>query len=207
MDGVLLDSSPIHDAAYQEALRGVPLREFRYPRVAGMRSADGMRVILEDSGIEFTDERIAELAAAKTRIALERILAENPVVPGAIDVLKALAARMPLALASSASERSVKAFLARNGLESIFRCALHSGDVRASKPAPDIFQLAMQRLGLAPADAMVVEDAVAGIQAAQAAGAIACGIPSTGPAGELRAAGADLLIDCLEDLLEIGVRE
>lgn len=205
MDGVLLDSSPIHDAAYQEALRSVPISNFRYSRVAGMRSADGMRVIFVDSGIECTDERIAELAAAKTRIALERILAENPVVPGAIHVLKALSARMPLALASSASEVSVKAFLARNSLESVFGCALHAGDVRIAKPAPDIFRLAIERLGLAPADAMVVEDAVAGIQAAKAAGAIACGIPSTSPAVELRAAGADLLIDRLEDLLDIGV--
>jgi HAD superfamily hydrolase (TIGR01509 family) len=207
MDGVLLNSSPIHAAAYQEALRGLPISNFRYSRVAGMRSADGMRAILKENDIHLQDEEIAALAQAKSRIALAEISAANPIVPGAAAVLRALASRTKLALASSASEAGVNSFLDRNGLRILFQCVVHSGDVRSAKPAPEIFELAIDRLGLKPAESLVVEDAVAGIQAAKAAGAGACGIPSTCGAAELELAGADLMIDELEDLLEMDLLE
>ena len=204
MDGVLLNSSPIHAAAYQEALAGLSISNFSYSRVAGMRSSDGMRAILKENRIHLPDEQIAALAKSKSAIALARILEENLIVPGAVAVLRTLAGRLKLALASSASEAGVNAFLDRNELRPLFQCVLHSGDVRSAKPAPEIFELAIHRLGLRAAESLVVEDAVAGIQAAKAAGAVACGIPSTCSADELVRAGADLIIESLEDLLEIG---
>jgi beta-phosphoglucomutase len=204
MDGVLLASSPIHEAAYRAALDGLPIREFQYARLAGLRTHDGIRAILAANGIELTEQRIDILAATKSRIALERILAENPVAPGARQVLRALSARHRLALASSASPACVNAFVDRNGMRSLFHCVLHVGDVAQAKPHPEIFQLAFRRLGLTAGNCLVVEDAVVGIQAAKAAGALACGIPSNCPADELERAGADLIIQRLEDLLEIG---
>jgi HAD superfamily hydrolase (TIGR01509 family) len=204
MDGVLLYSSPMHDAAYREALRAFPIPNFRYSRVAGMRSGDGMRAVLKEHGIDLPDEQIAELAGAKSRIALEHIAAANPIVPGAPAVLHALAERLTLALATSASPAAVDSFLDQNGLRPLFQCVVHSGDVRNAKPAPEIFELAIERLGLAAGKSLVVEDAVAGIQAAKAAGAVACGIPSTCGAEELLGAGADAIIHKLEDLLDMG---
>jgi beta-phosphoglucomutase len=206
MDGVLLNSSPLHAAAYQDALRGFSIPDFRYSRVAGMRSRDGMRAILKENNIRLPEEQITALAQLKSKLALERIAAENPIVPGALAVLDSLAGRTRLALASSASEAGVNSFLDRNDLRRFFQCVLHSGDVLSAKPSPEIFELAIERLGLRPADSLVVEDAVAGIRAAKAAGAVACGIPSTSGAEELASAGADLIIDRLEDLLELGVR-
>jgi beta-phosphoglucomutase len=206
MDGVLLNSSPIHAAAYQEALRGLSIPAFRYARVAGMRSGDGIRAILKENNIHLPEDQIAALAQLKSKLALARIAAENPIVPGAIAVLDALASRTKLALASSASEAGVNAFLDGNDLRRFFQCVVHSGDVLNAKPAPEIFELAIEKLELRPADALVVEDAVAGIQAAKRAGAVACGIPSTCGAEELARAGADLIIDKLEDLLELGAR-
>jgi beta-phosphoglucomutase len=204
MDGVLLNSSPIHAAAYEEALGSFSIRNFSYSRVAGMRSSDGVRAVLKENRIDLPDEQIADLAQTKTRIALARIFVENPIVPGATAVLRALADRLRLALASSASEAGVNGFLDRNELRPLFHCVVHSGDVRNAKPSPEIFQLAIRGLGLRAADSLVVEDAIAGIQAAKAAGAVACAIPSTCCADDLRRAGADLVIDELKDLLEIG---
>jgi len=201
-----LNSSPIHAAAYQEALTGLSISDFRYSRVAGMRSLDGMRALLKENRIQLPDEQIAALAKAKSAIALARISEENPIVPGAIAVLRALAGRLKLALASSASEAAVSTFLDRNELRPLFQCVLHSGDVRSAKPAPEIFEAAIRRLGLRAAESLVVEDAVAGIQAAKSAGAVACGIPCTCNSEELQRAGADLIIESLEDLLEIGAR-
>lgn len=206
MDGVLINSSPIHAAAYQEALRGLPVVNFVYSRVAGMRSRDGIRAVLQENRIDLPDDRVAALAEAKSRIALERIVAENPLFPNALTILGKLARRSRLALATSASQPAVNAFLDRNGLRGVFQSVVHSGDVQNAKPFPDIFESAIQGLGVNPADALVVEDAVAGIQAAKAAGAVACGIPTTCSAEELQRAGADLMIDDLEDLLELGAR-
>jgi beta-phosphoglucomutase len=206
MDGVLVNSSPIHAAAYQDALRGLSIPNFRYSRVAGMRSLDGIRAILKENNIHLPEEETAAMAQVKSKLALARIAAENPIVPSAVAVLGALAARTKLALASSASEAGVNAFLDSNALRRFFQCVLHSGNVLNAKPSPEIFELAIERLGLKPADSLVVEDAVAGIQAAKAAGAVACGIPSTCGGDELALAGADLIIDKLEDLLELGAR-
>ncbi len=204
MDGVLLASSPIHEAAYRSALRGYDIPHFRYPNLASMRTRDGILTVLTEHNIAFSDDLVEKLAVAKSRLALAGIKTQNPIVPGARNVLVAMSQRFKLALASSGSEESVTAFLFLNDLRSLFHCTLHSGDVQHAKPSPEIFEAAILRLGLKPTDCLVVEDAVAGIQAAKAAGAVACGIPTTCTENELEQAGADLLIDRLEDLLEIG---
>ncbi len=205
MDGVLLNSSAIHAAAYEQALRDFPVGNFCYPRLAGLRTSDGIRAILKESGIDLSEEQIGALAVTKSKIALANIVEENPIVPGAKDVLELLSARARLALASSAAPASVNSFLDRNHLRPFFQCVLHSGDVRDAKPSPEIFQVAIRRLDVTAANSLVVEDAVSGILAAKAAGAVACGVLSTSSAEELERAGADLLIDRLEDLLDLGV--
>jgi len=201
MDGVLLDSSPIHAAAYLEALGPFRIHTFQYSRLAGLRTKDGIRRILSENGITVAEERIDSLAAAKSKIALERMVRENPIAPDARAVLEALSQRHRLALASSGSAASVNAFVDGNGIRSFFECVLHSDDIANAKPSPEIFLTAFHRLGIAPEKCVVVEDAVAGIQAARAAGGVACGIPSTCAAGDLEQAGADFIIDRLEDLL------
>jgi len=201
MDGVLLDSSPIHAAAYVEALGALPIHTFQYSRLAGLRTKDGIRRILLENSIALAEREIDSIAAAKSKIALERTVRENPIVPGARVVLETLSRRCKLALASSGSAASVDAFLDCNGLRSFFQCVLHSDDVVSAKPSPEIFLTAFHRLGIAPEKCAVVEDAVAGIQAARAAGGVACGILATCAADDLEQAGADFIIDTLEDLL------
>ncbi len=204
MDGVLMNSSPIHADAYRQTLSALPIGDFDYSRLAGLRTIDGIRVLLNGASISFSEEQIEALAAAKSRIALERIVAENPIVPGARGILQTLFQVHRLALATSASAASVNAFLDRNRMRPLFHCVVHSGDVARAKPAPDIFEAAARGINLPPEQCLVVEDARAGIEAAKTAGAVACGIPSTCSANELEQAGADCLIDRLEDLLEIG---
>src|SRR5438128_1304206 len=150
MDGVLLDSSPIHSAAYVEALGSLPIHTFQYSRLAGLRTKDGVRRILSENGIAVTEEQIDSIAVAKSKIALERMVRENPIVPGARTVLESLSRRCKLALASSGSAASVNAFLDRNGIRPFFECVLHSGDIVNAKPSPEIFLAAFHRLGIAP---------------------------------------------------------
>jgi HAD superfamily hydrolase (TIGR01509 family) len=201
MDGVLLDSSPIHAAAYLEALGSYSIPAFQYSRLAGLRTKDGIRRVLSENGIALAEQEIDSIAAAKSKIALERMVRENPIVPSARAVLESLSRRRKLALASSGSAASVNAFLDCNGLRSFFECVLHSDDIANAKPSPEIFLTAFHRLGIAPEKCLVVEDAVAGIQAARAAGGVACGIPTTCAVNDLEQAVADFIIDRLEDLL------
>ncbi len=121
-------------------------------------------------------------------------------------MLESLSRRCKLALASSGSAASVNAFLDSNGIGSFFECVLHSGDVVSAKPSPEIFLTAFRRMRIAPEKCGVVEDAVAGIQAGRAAGGVVFGIPTMCPVSDLEQAGADFIIDTLEDLLgDIGV--
>ena len=202
MDGVLLRSSPIHDAAYREILQPFALADFQYARYAGMRTRDAVDAIVKDHGICISEIEKDALAAAKSRLALKRIIEENPIAADCGVVLALLAEHFSLALASSASRQAVDAFVNRNGLSPLFGCVLSGADVSRAKPSPEIYQLACRRLGLAPDKCLVVEDAVAGIQAAKAAGAFACGLPGTYSSDELEHAGADYIIDDIKDLLE-----
>jgi len=126
-------------------------------------------MLLRENGVHDAD--VMQLASAKSEAALLRMREENPVVPGALDVVERLAAHFPLALASSGSRESVEAFLELNNARSLFRAVLTGSDVKAAKPSPEIYLEASRRLGIPPQDCLVVEDAEAGAQAAIAAGA------------------------------------
>lgn len=160
MDGVLTDSSPIHAWAFEKVLG----REIDYPRIAGMRTVDVMKM-LAPAGSD-----VERLAAEKSAVALARMREQNPVLPNALDVVERLSARYPIALASSGSRESVETFLGLNSARELFRVVLTGSDVLAAKPAPDIYLEAARQLGFPPAECLVVEDAEAGAAAARAAG-------------------------------------
>jgi beta-phosphoglucomutase len=201
MDGVLALSSPLHERAFREALKTVGVDQFHYAAVAGMRTDEALRLILAGNRIACTDEGIVSLAARKSRIARELISTENPVAPGCVPVLDSLSRHYPLALASSASKATISLFLDQNSLTGKFTCVVNGADVQRAKPAPEIYELCCRRMGLAPRECLIVEDAVTGVQAGKSAGAAVWGIPTTCAAADLRRAGADRIIRRLEDLL------
>jgi bifunctional UDP-N-acetylglucosamine pyrophosphorylase/glucosamine-1-phosphate N-acetyltransferase len=168
MDGVLTDSSLIHEWAFREVFRPYGI-VVDYGRIAGMRTRDAIAMLLAENCVH--DAEPARLAAAKSEAALRRMREENPVVPGGLDVVERLAAKFPIALASSGSRESVDAFLDLNCARPLFQAVLSGGDTKAAKPAPDIYLEAARRLGLSPRDCLVVEDSISGVQSAAAAGA------------------------------------
>jgi HAD superfamily hydrolase (TIGR01509 family) len=94
-----------------------------------------------------------------------------PSYRGALDVVERLAAKFPVALASSGSRESVDAFLELNCARPLLQTVLSGGDIKAAKPAPDIYLEAARRLEIFPRDCLVVEDSIPGAQSAAAAGA------------------------------------
>jgi beta-phosphoglucomutase len=203
MDGVLLDSAPSHNQAFQEVFRPLGIHDFDYRRYAGWKTADVIETVLKRAGHETPAHRVAELAAEKSRLAREKINENNPVNPDSITVLHHLSKKYRLGLASSGSRPSIAAFLSSTGCAPVFGSVLCGDDVSRAKPHPEIYLRAFSNLGVAPDAAMVVEDAVAGIQAARAAGAgVVTGVNGTCPAAQLTEAGADRIVCSVSELPE-----
>ena len=93
-----------------------------------------------------------------------------PAIEGAVEAVHELARRYPLAVASSSPSRIIEAALDGLGVRRLFRTIASSDEVRAGKPAPDVYLLAAHRLGVRPEACLVVEDSLNGVLAARAAG-------------------------------------
>lgn len=201
LDGVLLHSAPCHNRAFQEVFKRFGIRDFDYGPYAGWRTADVVESVLRGAGLEPAPQLIAELAAEKSRRAREELRAANPVTPGGIPVLEQLSRNYRLALASSGSRESIALFLSTNRCAKLFQSILCGEDVSHAKPHPEIYLRTFETLDIAPRTALVVEDAIAGIQSARAAGAGAViGVEGTCSASQLSGAGASGVIRAVSDL-------
>jgi HAD superfamily hydrolase (TIGR01509 family) len=128
--------------------------------------------------------------------------AEIPLIAGVREALGALArAGIPLAVASSTPKRLVELSLVHHGIRPFFPHVISAEEVRNGKPAPDIFLLALDRLGVPPGDAIIVEDSLPGILAAKAAGA--CAIWLRNEHQPEAGTHADRAIDTLGELLPL----
>jgi HAD superfamily hydrolase (TIGR01509 family) len=109
-----------------------------------------------------------------------------------------LRGRTRLGLASNSPRHLVDTALATARIRDAFEAIVTSDDVERSKPAPDIYLLACQRLGVPPSDALALEDSASGVAAAKAAGLTCIAVPQF---AETDVSAADRVIDSLEDLL------
>ncbi len=202
MDGVLVLSSGIHAAAFAEALKPLSVT-FDYPKYAGMRTREAIEAIACSNGLTLSSAELEELARQKSAAALRRMQAENPLNPAARQVLEHLHRHYPLALATSASESTVKTVINGNSLAPYFRCILSAADCRSAKPSPEIYLKAAGELGVKSSSCLVVEDAPSGITAAKAAGAVCAAVAGTLPIEQLRTSGADVVLSNLSELMEL----
>jgi len=141
------------------------------------------------------EPEIARMMAEAIDDKTDEVAAGAPIVevPGATAFVAATrAAGIRTALVSSASAANVRLALAALGLEDAFEVAVDAGQVTTGKPAPEPYLLAARMLGIPAAEMIVFEDSVAGIAAAQAAGALCVAIASWEPTQRL--ASADLVI-------------
>ena len=198
MDGVLCDTIPLHLAGWERIAQrlGVRLKPEDIETFRG-RSRDGcLALLLERSGLEPDEAERAALLEAKNRDFLERVarLGPDDLTPGARRLIDALRARdVPLAVASSS--RNTRTVLGRLGIRDAFDAIVDLTDVPVSKPAPDLFLAAAGRLGVGPAQCVVIEDSAAGVQAARSAGMHVVGV---GP--RQRLAAADRVVASLAEL-------
>lgn len=203
LDGVLIDSTPSHRAAFEEVLAPLGVSDFDYSPYAGWRTNEVMEAELRRIGRAPEPCLIAALAERKTLLARAKLAETNPVKAGCPEVLQRLSAMgYALALASSGSQGTVEAFLHTNQCGRYFQSVLTAADVMRAKPDPEIYQKTFAALNLPPDACVVIEDAVSGIEAARRAGAIAIGLTGTCPPNALLKAGATRVV---RTLLEIPI--
>src|ERR1700723_2930120 len=192
MDGVLVNSEPLHERAKREALKeaGIVVPESLFAKYTG-RSDKAMIYELAAAHGE-SEQRCAEILESKHRIyeSLEYTLGP---VPGAIEFVHWAKSRFRLALATSATSRNRVATLKMLRIESMFEVVADSASFSQPKPSPAVFQIALKRLGLASTACLVIEDAVNGIVAARAAGCFSAGLTTSFLEASLRGAGADIV--------------
>ena len=169
MDGLLLDSEPLYRVTWQTAAAelGCPIDDELYARFVGRGNEESERILHE----RFGDALPLDEFRVRWRRDWDDRLARAPIArkPGAIELLDDLdAAAIPKALATS-SPRSI-ALPCLGGLATRFAALAFGDEVEHSKPSPDLFLLAAQRLGVTPSDCLVLEDSEAGVRAARAAG-------------------------------------
>jgi beta-phosphoglucomutase len=200
VDGVLVDSYEAHFRSWQMLAqeRGLTMSEEQFVATFGRTSREIIAHLWESHAE--SDSAIAELDDRK-EAHYRDILCENfPAMEGAVELIDALtAAGVRLAVGSSGPPENVALVLEHLGRRSCFGGVVTGTDVQRGKPDPQVFQLAAERLGVAPQRCVVVEDAPAGVQAAHAAGMKCVAIASTGRVrDDLRS--AELIVDGLGEL-------
>ena len=189
MDGVLTDSEPLINAAaiamFQE--KGLAVQPDDFLPFVG---AGEDRYI---GGVAETYNFPLDLPAAKQctyEIYLNLVPTSLEAFPGAVEIVETCReAGLWVAVASSADAVKIMANLSRIDLPIEFWDAVVPGEeVQHKKPAPDIFLAAAKKLAVNPAECVVIEDAVNGVQAAHAAGMRCIAVAHTFPAGQLQAA-------------------
>lgn len=200
MDGVLVDSAAAHHASWRIVAEraGLDVSAERFASTFGRPSRDIIRIIW---GPDIDAAAIARIDAEKEAAYRELIRDNVPIMPGCRGALDALrAAGLRLAVATSGPPENLELVLDGGGLRAHFDATVHGFDIRHGKPAPDCFLLAAERLGVAPARCVVIEDAVVGVQAGVAAGMRVIGFAPTGDGEHLQAAGAAAIISGMNSL-------
>jgi beta-phosphoglucomutase len=199
VDGVIIDSAEQHREGWRLLARenDFPYTDESFWASFGRRNSD---VIPAMFGVQGPPERIAALADRKEELYRELLVKEARPLPGARELMAALHdAGYRQALGSSAPEANIRLIIALLGLEPYLTAWVSGESVAHGKPAPDIFLAAAERCGVPPSRCLVIEDAVAGIQAAHAGGMRALAVRRAGLDDAPGLEAADFVVDSLRD--------
>jgi HAD superfamily hydrolase (TIGR01509 family) len=176
MDGVLIDSEPVWERVRRKfvADHGGRWAQDAQDRMMGMSTAEWSAYMSEDFGLRLPPPQVAELVIAAMAAEYQ---AHLPLLPGAVEAVRSLSARWPLAVASSAPKSLIEAVLDASALRPAFAAAVSSEEVTRGKPAPDVYLEATRRMGVPPAASAAVEDSTNGLRSAAAAGLTVIAVP------------------------------
>lgn len=200
LDGVLIDSEPVWEQVRRQyvAEHGGRWRPDSQQRLMGMSTPEWSSYLATELGVDAPPSRIAHEVVEEVG---RRYETDLPLMPGAVEAVQRLASRWPLGLASSAARPLIDRVLAATGMTSLFKVTVSTEEVRRGKPAPDVYLTVAERLAVAPAQTVAVEDSSNGLRSASAAGMVVVAVPHPRypPAPDVLAR-ADLVLRSLDDL-------
>jgi len=180
LDGTLVDSMPVHFMAWSEALaaNGVPRNVFPEDVFHAMGGRPTKDIVCELNGEHNLTLDAETISLVKREAFISRIEEVEP-NEEVLAFARSLDGKMPMAIASGGSRVVVEKTLQALGLSDLFDEVVTATEVPCGKPAPDVFLQAAKELGVDPQRCLVLEDAPAGIEAAQAAGMKVVAVPAT----------------------------
>ncbi|MEP7341496.1 MAG: HAD family phosphatase [Acidobacteriota bacterium] len=209
-NGVIVNDEPLHLELFRRVLgeEGIAITEEEYlARYLGYDNFKCFRAALTDVGRERQAGDLAyvvELINRKTAYYLEAINERFLLFPGVIELVRTLAARYPMAIASGAEREEIEHVLRRGEIRDCFRTIITSADISTGKPDPEGYLKALATLNslghaeppILPPECLVIEDSVAGVQAAKNAGMRCLAVTNSYPAEEL--GRADWIVPSLD---------
>ena len=180
MDGVIIDSEPLHHKAYHGMFKevGISVSDDLYESFTGQATL----YICKQLVLKFNLKQAPkELVAIKRRIFKDLFFndPELDLITGVLELIKNYHKNgLTLVLASSASMTTINNVFTRFNLDQYFKAKLSGADLKASKPHPEIFLKAAEASGFKPSECMVIEDSTNGVKAAHAAGIFCVGFKS-----------------------------
>ncbi len=209
MDGVIVDSGPAHLASWQQlaAENGLEVTDEQFAETFGRPSREIIRLRWADRLPDDEAQRdaaVRRLDDRKEAIYRDIIRGQVPVMPGALELMRALDGDgWRLGIGSSGPPANVKLVVEELGLGSLLSGTTDASDVTRGKPDPEVFLIAADRMAVPPPRCVVIEDAVHGIEAAHRAGMKAVALTSTHPAHTFTQ--ADLVVSELTQLSPSGL--
>lgn len=201
LDGVLCFTDQYHYRAWKTVADrlGIPFDESVNDRLRGVSRMESLEIILENYEGVLSREEKEQMAAEKNEIYRGLLDSMSPrdlseEVRMTLDRLR----KEGVLLAVGSSSRNARLILKRLGLEDYFDAVADGSDITRSKPDPEVFLKASEKLGLSPGECLVVEDAEAGIAAAAAGG-----FDSAGLGESVSEADCTYYLDAISDLCEI----
>ena len=181
LDGVIVSTDEYHYLGWQRLADelGIPFDRHINERLRGVSRLQSLEIILEQAAQPYTAAEKLELAERKNTYYREFLQQVSPkdILPGVLELLSELKTRK-IKIAIGSSSRNTPLILAQIGLSHTFDALADGNDITRSKPDPEVFLLAAERLGVSPSACLVVEDADAGVESALAAGMSVLGVGS-----------------------------
>jgi HAD superfamily hydrolase (TIGR01509 family) len=200
LDGVLIDSEPVWEQVRRQVVadHGGQWAPDSQRRLMGMSTGEWARYLSEELGVNLTPDQTADLVISQMAA---RYAEHLPLLPGAVDAVRRLAARWPLGLGSSAPATLIQTVLVTAGLRDDFAVVLSTEQVAAGKPAPDIYLAVTERMSQNPAECAAIEDSTNGLKSAAAAGLAVVAVPHPSyPPDPAALAQATLVVESLDQL-------
>ncbi len=195
LDGVIVDTAVFHFQAWRRIAQklGGDFTEAQNEQLKGVSRVDSLKKIMEWTGAKISEEEFLALMELKNEWYLElvRQLSANDGLPGAVEFLREAKAQ-GIGIALGSASKNAPLILDNMNVLPLFDAIIDENNVVNGKPHPEVFLKGAEALGLTPAECIVFEDSIAGVQAAKAGGMSCVGIGTPDILG-----GADLYFNAL----------